>query len=240
VIKQSLRSKKIVRRSQSICVFIIIILFTLLLGTENLYVFLWKYENRDIYIYLPTLIIRPIFFIVMAHQLCPYLNVKLKLFFTFDKVFLTIIAQLIGVIGYCNTYIPHATHPWFYYSLYGLYPISLFTFAGFFRVLLVCVRWNKCQIILMKLSLLIGGASYFGLSLYYTVVDVQFTGGSDPESDSNIKNLLFLYAFSGFDFYLESFSLIDGVDGTALGMMRSQLQCPEDDMEILLYGKKRK
>lgn len=86
----------------------------------------------------------------------------------------------------------------------------------------------------MKIALLIGGASYFGLGLYYTLSATSFTDGKDPELEKKIRNFLFLFAFAGFDFYLESLALMDDIDGSTHCKSIYHLQCPHENIAILL------
>lgn len=89
----------------------------------------------------------------------------------------------------------------------------------------------------MKLAVLVGGISYFILGMRYTLHHEKFTNSEDPELDEIIQNLIFLYAFAGFDFHLELFSLFDDTDGTSHCKSTYQFKLQEDDMEILLHGR---
>ena len=79
---------------------------------------------------------------------------------------------------------------------------------------MIFCKWEAWQTILIKISIAIGAGSYFGLGMYYTVVDGKFTDGQSQELDGVILNLILLFAFAGFDYHLEIFSIIDETDGT--------------------------
>ena len=55
-----------------------------------------------------------------------------------------------------------------------------------------------------------------------------------------IRNFIFLFAFAGFDFYLESFSLMDDIDGTTKFKNEYRLQCPDENLEALLKSTEKK
>lgn len=99
-------------------------------------------------------------------------------------------------------YLPLSVHKWVQYVLCVMYPLAIFIHAGHYRVVLVHVEWTKCQTIVMKIALLIGGSSCFGLSIYYTIFGVDFVEEGDKEMEEMLRNFIFLFAFAGFDFYL--------------------------------------
>lgn len=96
----------------------------------------------------------------------------------------------------------------------SLYPFLVFIQTGYYRVVLVHVKWKKFQTILMKIALILGGTSYFSLGIYFTFDQTSFTNNADPELDSTIQKFIFLFAFAGYDFYLESIALMDDTDGS--------------------------
>ena len=192
--------------------------------------FLWDYEDRDIYIFFPTLIIRPIFFIAFSLALCNDRRVLSKLYLCFDRIFLAGLASTISVVIYCYFYIPLTENKWVYYSMYGLVPLLNLSFAGYSRVMMVYCQWPSWRTIIFKLAVIIGGASYFGLGIYYTIVDGEFTNGASPKLDDIILELLFLYAFAGFDFHIEIISMVDDSDGTNLNKSDYKLLLDSDDM----------
>ena len=53
----------------------------------------------------------------------------------------------------------------------------LFTSIGYFRVMLVFCNWKPWQVILYKISLMIGAISFFTIGIYYTVAAIKFTEG---------------------------------------------------------------
>lgn len=79
---------------------------------------------------------------------------------------------------------------------------------------MVFCQWEAWQTIVFKLAVVFGGTAYFGLGIYYTIVDGEFTDGASPKLDNIILELLFLYAFAGFDFHIEIISMVDDTDGT--------------------------
>lgn len=62
---------------------------------------------------------------------------------------------------------------------------------------------------------MIGAVSFFGIGLFYTVKEVDFTDGENPKIDRLIKDIIFLYIFAGFELFNEIFSKVDDMDGTA-------------------------
>lgn len=93
------------------------------------------------------------------------------------------------------------------------------------------------QTLFIKFLVLLGASANFALALYFTITDAVYLEAA-LELTQTIKNMLLLYAFSGFDFYLELFGLMDSVDGTSYYKGNYTLHCEPDDMEILLHGKK--
>lgn len=180
------RNQKIERVHHSLPIYLLTIVCMSLMGTENLYIFLWGYRNRVAYIFFPTLLIRPPFFIASSLLLCSNWRVLAKLYFCFDRIFLAGLACTLSVIVYCYFFIPLTSRPWIYYSMYGLVPLLNLSFSGYCRVMMVYCKWRAWQTILFKLSIIVGGVSYFGLGLYYTIVDGSFTGGASPRLDNII------------------------------------------------------
>ena len=93
---------------------------------------------------------------------------------------------------------------------------------------------------MMKIALLIGGSSCFGLSIYYTILGVDFVEEGDEKMQEMLRNFIFLFAFAGFDFYLESFSLMDDIDGTTKCKNIYRLQCSEESLETLLKSSEKR
>lgn len=46
--------------------------------------------------------------------------------------------------------------------------------------MIVFCDWKPWQTILIKVAIAVGAASYFGLGMYYTIVNREFTGGKAP------------------------------------------------------------
>ena len=166
-----LRTKRIVRKEQNIIAYILTVVCTCLMGTENLYLFLWNYEGRNRYIFFPTLILRPILFLAFSYSLCGNLKVLRKLYFCFDRIFLAGLASTLSVVIYSYFFVPLTDSPWIYYSMFALAPLLNLSFSGYCRVMMVFCKWEAWQTILFKLAVVLGGTAYFGLGIYYTIVD---------------------------------------------------------------------
>ena len=112
----------------------------------------------------------------------------------------------------------------------------LFSMTGYFRVMMVYCDWKPCQVIVYKISLMLGAISFFGIGIFYTVMDVGFTNGENHKIDKLIKDIIFLYIFAGFELFNEIFSKVDDIDGTATFKGGYKLECDDADMEMLLKG----
>lgn len=105
-LKRSIQQgQKIVRKEQHILTYILTVFCTCLMGSENLYLFLWNYPGRDKYIFFPTLVLRPILFIAFSISLCNNPKVLRKLYFCFDRIFLASFASTLSVIVYSYFYL---------------------------------------------------------------------------------------------------------------------------------------
>lgn len=191
------------RIEQPMWVYFLTLFFTLLTGFENLYIFLWEsFEYKDIFIFLPSLIIRLIFFVGNSYYLSRNWKILLKLFSSFDRILVAEIAMMISVGVFATKYIPYSSYPWLYYLLYAFYPMLILTFSCYFRTMMIYCKWKSWQTILIKIAVASGAGAYFGLGMYYTVVDGKFTDGASEELDGIILNILILFAFAGFDYHL--------------------------------------
>lgn len=164
---------------------------------------MWEsFPEKDKYLFLPTLILRPFFFVAASFYLSHNWKVILKIYASFDRILVAEIAMMISVGVFATKYIPFANDAWIYYSVYGLYPILLLTFSGYYRIMMIYCKWKPWQTILIKIAVAAGAGAYFGLGMYYTVVDGKFTDGASEELDGIIINILLLFAFAGFDYHL--------------------------------------
>ena len=82
-----------------------------------------------------------------------------------------------------------------------------------------------------------GSTSFFILGMYYLVEGLRFTRGLSEHLDNLMENMLLIYINAGFQFFLEMFSRMDSIDGTAGFKNDYQLHCNPDDMEALLKGR---
>ena len=194
--------------------YIVVIICSLITGTENLYIFLGTLPYRDIAITFPTLIIRIVLLPIATYKLCNNWKVLLRLTFMIDKVMLAGLLQYVGVMGFILIFIPYTPSAWFYQCLFILYPIYWLLYIGNFRVCMVYCEWTKVQTIIYKITLLVGSTSYFILGVYYLVDKLKFTRGLSPQFDESIENLLLIYINAGFQVYLEMVARMDSVDGS--------------------------
>lgn len=100
----------------------------------------------------------------------------LKLFLTFDRVLAAALATAISVGVYCIKIIEMVSNPWVYYTWLSLSPFLLLSFAGYCRIIIIYCEWKSWQTIIMKISIAVGGAAYFGLGMYYTILGEHFEG----------------------------------------------------------------
>ena len=165
------RGQRIVRKEQPMLVYVLTIFCTCLMGTENLYLFLWDYAGRDKYIFFPTLVLRPILFIAFSIHLCGNFKILRKLFLCFDRIFLAGLASTLSVVVYSFFYLRLTDSPWIYYSMFILGPLVNLSFSGYCRTIMVYCKWAAWQTVVFKLAVIAGGTAYFGLGIYYTIVD---------------------------------------------------------------------
>ena len=67
---QSIRENKFQRKEQNAFWYVFTLFITLLLGAENLYIYLWENREKDLYLFFPTLIIRIPFLLAGTWYLC--------------------------------------------------------------------------------------------------------------------------------------------------------------------------
>lgn len=95
---------------------------------------------------------------------------------------------------------------------------------------MVYCNWRPSQVILYKISLILGAVSFFSIGIYYTVAEVNFTKGENTSIDKIIKDIIFLYIFAGFEMFNEIFSKVDDIDGTSVFKGGYKLECDNTDM----------
>ena len=184
-------------------------------GIEGLYLFLGTMKNRDVYIAFPLMMLRIIFYPLGTYHLCQNPTVLVRLFFMVDKILLALVLLCLGTYGFNVIFLAFTDWKWLYISIFILYPLHMFLYAGNFRVMMVYCEWNQIQVILFKLTLLIGSTSFFVLGMYYLVKGLRFTRGLSQKLDQIISNLLLIYINAGFQFFLEMFCRMDSLDGTS-------------------------
>lgn len=154
-----------------------------------------------------------------------------KLYFTLDKILLTEVVEIVAVTCYVSIFYPHASSMQWFYIFYGVsYPLMIFSMTGYFRVMMVYCNWRPSQVILYKISLILGAVSFFSIGIYYTVAEVNFTKGENTSIDKIIKDIIFLYIFAGFEMFNEIFSKVDDIDGTSVFKGGYKLECDNTDM----------
>ena len=169
--------KAIKRVKQPKWIYFLTLVCTLLTGTQNIYVFLTQTTELYFYLFIPTVILRMFISLFCSYFLCKNWRLLLKLYLTIDKVFLTEVVEIVSVVCYISIFLPYTQMKWFYYFYEFSYPLMLFTSIGYFRVMLVFCDWKPWQVIVYKISLMIGAISFFSIGMYYTVASVNFTGG---------------------------------------------------------------
>lgn len=233
--------EKISRVHQWGCFYVLTLICTVLTGAENIIIFitnLFQYEAACI-LFVPLIVLRVMFYLLMSWKLCENWNVLFKLYFTIDKIFLTEIVEIVSVTCYVSIFYPHASALQWFYIFYGInYPLMLFSMTGYFRVMMVYCNWKPSQVILYKICLILGAVSFFGLGIYYTMRDVEFTGGANQQIDKIINDIIFLYIFAGFEMFNEIFSKVDDIDGTSSFKGGYKLECDNADMELLMNGER--
>ena len=202
-----------------------------------MHLFLGTMKNRDVYIAFPLLILRIAFYPFATYHLCQNVTVLVRLFFMVDKILLALILLTLGTYGFNMIFLAFTESQWMYLSIFVLYPLHMFLFTGYFRVMMIYCEWNKVQVILFKVTLLIGSTSFFILGMYYLVQGLRFTRGLSDRLDEIISNLLLIYTNAGFQFFLEMFCRMDSVDGTSDFKNDYKLHCNLEDMEALLKGR---
>lgn len=121
-------------------------------------------------IFILLVVTRIVFYLVMSFRICKNGNVLFKLYFTIDKIFLTEVVEIVSVTCYVSIFYPHAGDlKWFYIIYAIIYPLMLFSMTGYFRIMMVYCNWKPCQVIIYKISLMVGAVSFFGIGIYYTV-----------------------------------------------------------------------
>ncbi len=94
-------------------------------------------ENRDVYITLPTLIFRMIFYPIATYNLCQNWKVLARLIFMIDKILLANVLLYFGVMGFILIFLQFTNVAWFYQALFVLFPAHMLLYAGNFRVMMV-------------------------------------------------------------------------------------------------------
>lgn len=163
-------------------VYFISLLVVLSMGTENLYIFLSEDGWVSVFVFFPSLIFKLCFFIGQSYYLSRDWKVMGKLFCSFDRVLASAIATAISIGMYCGMEAEELKYPWVYYSWIVISPFELISYAGYLRLVIIFSDWKSWQTILTKIAIAIGGASYFGLGMYFTISD-QVLKHSDETQD---------------------------------------------------------
>ena len=178
--------EEITRVRQNKVMFVLNLIFSLVTGMENLYVFLGDMPGRDVMFLPPTILFRLVFFPISTYYLCQNCAVITRLYFMVDKILLALILAYIGVMGFILIFLPYTPFKWLYYGLFFFYPLTVFLYIGNFRVMMVYCEWSKLEVILFKFTLLCGSTSFFILGMYYLVGGLRFTRGLVDSLDEKI------------------------------------------------------
>jgi hypothetical protein len=134
------------------------------------------------------------------------------LYTLFDNILVAEIAAEIGLVGSLLITSGGKLED---HLLMAMVPISFFFFVGNFRVCIRHADWKRYQIIVYKLSILMGAVCFFEIGAYFMAVGYSFTNKANEDLDNKIKDFITLYAFGTFEFFLQIFGKICDFDQTA-------------------------
>jgi hypothetical protein len=116
----------------------------------------------------------------------------LRLYFVLDSLIPVLIAGFLGLYTLLN-FLNQGN--WYEYCFSICFPVWLFYFAGYLRVIIAHGAWKKWQIIIYKLVVVCCGLAFFYIGIYYMNGAYKITNGMMPELEEKFKSLVLLYVF---------------------------------------------
>ena len=153
------------RKELPIPLYIITVFSAFLMGAENLYLFMW--EIKIPWVYLSSLCLRIIFYLVVARWFVSDWKYYGKLFFSLDKVTTAGFAMMISVLALSVFMAPYARYPWLYESLFFVYPPFILTAMAYNRILMVYCVLSSWKTIIYKICLVLSASSYIGVGMFF-------------------------------------------------------------------------
>lgn len=96
---------------------------------------------------------------------------------------------------------------WYQTAYAVCFPFWIVTYSGSLRVIIAYMNWERWQVILYKLVVLLCGLIFFYVGYRYMMGAYKVTGGYFSEFESTLKNMVYLYVFGlvqlFFGFYLK-------------------------------------
>ena len=111
--------------------------------------------------------------------------------------------------------------------------LSLFCFVGNFRVLIVHYHWEKIEVILTKLFIILGVFTYITIGCYFMVTQAENLFVVSEVYAAKVKDFIIFYVLSLFALFLELYGKISTIDGTNDHKFRysSTKMLQEDELE---------
>ena len=129
---------------------------------------------------------------------CKYSQSKWQMFQIYillDNILVALIAGMVGYIGVVFLFYSAILDAIIITEM-ACVSIVLITFAGSFRVLLANCQFKRYQVIVSKLSLILGCIGFLILGAYFMSTDLP-SDDSNSNQD-NVKDFFFLYIFGFF------------------------------------------
>ena len=111
--------------------------------------------------------------------------------------------------------------------------LSMFSFVGNFRVLVVHHEWKMSQVILTKIFIIVGVTTYITIGCYFMITQAENLFIVSEVYAAKVKDFIIFYVLSLFALFLELYGKISNIDGTNEHKFRysSQIVLREDDAE---------
>ena len=159
-----------------------------------------------------------------------------KLVFMIDRVMTTGIAIAISVSALCLITFNFANYPWLFEAVLYVYPPFIITSMAYSRIILLFSDFKPWQIVIYKLALILSAGSYIAVGMYFIFDPSKSNNFIPPEMGNSFRSIVILYSFAGFDYHIETLSLVDELDGTTNLRTNYTLNCKQSSMEFFLYG----